>query len=159
MIVLDIIDEDFVNYKKSSMTILMPYCSFKCNSSYNKEICQNYQLKFSDKINISSKALIERYLINPISESIVFQGLEPFDSWDDLYEFISLIRITYKCDDDIVIYTGYNIEEIQSKIDQLRGFHNIIIKFGRYIPDQEKHFDNVLGVYLASDNQYTERIS
>jgi len=36
---------------------------------------------------------------------------------------------------------------------------NIIIKYGRFIPDKEKHYDEVLGIYLASDNQYAERIS
>ena len=36
---------------------------------------------------------------------------------------------------------------------------NIIIKYGRFIPHQEKHFDEILGVYLASDNQYGKRIS
>jgi hypothetical protein len=40
----------------------------------------------------------------------------------------------------------------------LKNFDNIIIKYGRYIPGQEKHFDETLGVYLASDNQYAERL-
>ena len=34
------------------------------------------------------------------------------------------------------------------------NYNNIIIKFGRYIPNQGTHFDKVLGVKLASDNQY-----
>ena len=38
-------------------------------------------------------------------------------------------------------------------------WENIIIKFGRYIPNQEKHYDDVLGIELASDNQYAEVIS
>jgi hypothetical protein len=37
-------------------------------------------------------------------------------------------------------------------------FDNIVIKFGRYRPGQQKHFDEVLGVELASDNQYAKRI-
>ena len=39
------------------------------------------------------------------------------------------------------------------------GFPNVIIKYGRYIPGHQPHYDPVLGVYLASDNQYAERIS
>jgi len=31
---------------------------------------------------------------------------------------------------------------------------NIIIKFGRFIPDQKSHMDETLGVELASPNQY-----
>lgn len=61
--------------------------------------------------------------------------------------------------DDIVIYTGYYKEEIKEYIDKLRVYPNIIIKFGRYIPNQEKHYEEELGIYLASDNQYAERIS
>jgi len=33
---------------------------------------------------------------------------------------------------------------------------NIIVKFGRYRPNQEKHYDKILGVFLASDNQYAK---
>ena len=32
--------------------------------------------------------------------------------------------------------------------------YGIIVKFGRFRPNQEKHFDEVLGIYLASNNQY-----
>ena len=38
-------------------------------------------------------------------------------------------------------------------------YSNIIIKFGRFIPNREPHFDEVLGVNLASNNQYAKRIS
>ena len=41
----------------------------------------------------------------------------------------------------------------------LYDYKNIIIKYGRYIPNQTPHRDEVLGVNLASDNQYAERIS
>ena len=39
-----------------------------------------------------------------------------------------------------------------------KNFDNIIIKYGRFIPGQEKHYDKILGVYLASNNQYAERL-
>jgi hypothetical protein len=32
------------------------------------------------------------------------------------------------------------------------------MKYGRYIPNNKGRFDKVLGVQLASDNQYAERI-
>ena len=80
------------------------------------------------------------------------------DSWDDLISFITEFRLV--SDDDIVIYTGYSKCEIKDKIDILwHFFPNIIVKFGRYIPNQVSHYDEVLGVNLASDNQYAERIS
>lgn len=63
------------------------------------------------------------------------------------------------CDDDVVIYTGYYPDEIKDALDVLKGFNNIIIKFGRYIPNRQSRYDEILGVTLASDNQYAERIS
>ena len=156
MKVIDIINEDFVNYKKPCMTIMMPYCTFKCDKECGKQVCQNSDLATAAKIEIESKKIIERYLNNPISEAIVFQGLEPFDSFYQVLDFIKKFREV--SNDDIVIYTGYNKEEIKWYLLFLKNFDNIIIKYGRYIPGQEKHFDETLGVYLASDNQYAERL-
>ena len=34
--------------------------------------------------------------------------------------------------------------------------YGVIVKFGRFRPNQEKHYDEVLGVYLISDNQYAK---
>ena len=148
-----LISEDFVNYKKTAMTIMFPYCTFKCGTEY----CQNSPLVKLENIELSIADIINRYIDNPITESVVMQGLEPFDSWNDLIEFVKQLREL--CDDDIVIYTGYNKEEIIDKVETLCKYKNIVIKFGRYIPNQEKHYDEVLGVSLASSNQYAERIS
>ena len=148
-----LISEDFVNYKKPAMTIMFPYCTFKCGTEY----CQNSPLSKAEDIEIDIINIVIRYLNNPITESVVMQGLEPFDSWDDLIGLVKQLRES--TDDDIVIYTGYNKEEIADKITLLSKYKNIVIKYGRYIPRQEKHYDDVLGVYLASSNQYAERIS
>ena len=148
-----LITEDFVNYKKASMTIIFPYCTFKCGEDY----CQNSPLTKSPIIEISIDDLVNRYNNNTITEAVVMQGLEPFDSWSDLKEFVKKLR-EYN-NDDIVIYTGYNKDEVIKYIKELSVYPNIIVKFGRYIPNQEKHYDDVLGVYLASNNQYAERIS
>ena len=148
-----LITEDFVNYKKASMTIIFPYCTFKCGKDY----CQNSSLAKTPIIEISIDDLVNRYINNPITEAVVMQGLEPFDSWNDLKEFVQKLR-EYN-NDDIVIYTGYNKDEVIEYIKELSMYPNIIVKFGRYIPNQEKHYDDVLGVHLASNNQYAERIS
>lgn len=148
-----LISEDFVNYKKPAMTIMFPHCSFKCGEGY----CQNSPLVKSKDIEISIQDIIKRYLHNPITEAIVLQGLEPFDDFNELFELVKCFR--QYCNDDIVIYTGYYKEEIADKLPLLSKYKNIIIKYGRYIPNQEKHYDEVLGVYLASSNQYAERIS
>ena len=148
-----LISEDFVNYKKPAMTIMFQNYNFKCGTEY----CQNSPLSKAEDIEIDIINIVIRYLNNPITESVVMQGLEPFDSWDDLIGLVDCLRRS--TDDDIVIYTGYNKEEIINKVCLLSNYKNIIIKYGRYITNQEKHYDEVLGVYLASSNQYAERIS
>ena len=157
MLIKGIIDEDFINYKKPCMVIEFPYCSFKCDKECGKQVCQNGALANSPNINIERMDLVDRYLKNDITQSIVIQGLEPFDSWDDLITLIFLFRCY--TNDDIVIYTGYNSNELTEKIEILKYFKNIIIKFGRYIPNQQAHYDDTLGVKLASNNQYTIKIS
>lgn len=154
-----IIHEDFVNYKVCSMTIAMPYCTFKCDKECGSNVCQNSKLVKDPTLDIPAAKIIEQYLHNPLSHAIVFQGLEPFDSYNDLYYFIYALRFVFKNNDPVVIYTGYNKDEILSKIEDLRKFSNIIIKFGRYIPGQKPHYDEILGVNLASDNQYAEIIT
>lgn len=154
-----IIDEDFVNYKLPSMVIMTPSCTFKCDKESGKQVCQNGALATAPSINIGVHSLIYRYLHNPITKAIVIAGLEPFDSFGEVAEFITMLRKEYKCDDDIVIYTGYKKEESEHWIQCLQTFANIVVKFGRFIPDQQSHYDEVLGVKLASDNQFAERIS
>ena len=154
-----IIHEDFVNYKVCSMTIAMPYCTFKCDKECGSNVCQNSKLVKDPTLDIPAAKIIDQYLYNPLSHAIVFQGLEPFDSYNDIYYFIYALRFVFKNNDPVVIYTGYNKDEISSKIEDLLKFNNIIIKFGRYIPGQKPHYDEILGVNLASDNQYAEVIT
>ena len=152
-----IIDECIGDYKKTSMYIAMPYCSFKCDKENGIKLCQNSQLINEPDIDISYKDLISRYLQNPLTEAIIFSGLEPLDSSQDLNKFIKIFRLF--SDDDIVIYTGYTENEILTmfKGTSLLNEKNIIIKCGRYRPNQSPHYDELLGIELASDNQYAVR--
>ena len=156
-----IIDEDFVNYKKPSMYIAFPHCSFKCEKECSECCCQNSTLATSPDIEITVDELCRRYLDNPISEAIVCGGMEPFDSYDDLIEFITSLRKEHDCNDDVVIYTGYTENECRKNnwLSKLFSLGNIIVKFGRYIPGQNPHHDEILGVKLASDNQYACRLN
>ena len=153
-----LIEEDFVNYKKPSMYIAFPYCTFKCDKECGYSVCQNSSLVTnSEIINIDEQKIVNRYIDNPITTSIVISGLEPFDSYKDLFILIKAFR--EKTLDDIIIYTGYNKNEIENSIEELKQFKNIFVKFGRFIPNQQKHYDNILQVNLASPNQYGEKIS
>lgn len=152
-----LIDEDTVNYKKICMTIEFPRCSFKCDKECGQPVCQNGALANSPDISISIDRLVERYINNPITEAIVYQGLEPLDTWEDVLELTDAFR--QQTDDDIVIYTGYTKCEIRDKVEELKKYKNIVMKYGRYVPNDKTHYDKVLGVDLASDNQYAEKIS
>jgi organic radical activating enzyme len=157
--------EDFTNYKKLSMYIAFPSCTFKCERECGQKMCQNSTLAIAPDIHVNTYDIVNRYLTNPITKAVIMAGLEPFDSWQDLQMLIK--RFREKTNDDIVIYTGYKYDELdwrdssdtESKIQWLWQYPNIIVKFGRFVPNQQPHYDEVLGVYLASDNQYAERIS
>lgn len=155
-----IIDEDFINYKTTSMFISTCYCNWKCcvEQELDKSICQNSQTALQPNINISVDEIFNRYISNPITSAIIIGGLEPLLQFEEIYDLIKYFR-EHNCNNDIVIYTGYYRNEIEKQINKLKQYSNIIIKFGRYIPNQKSHYDNVLGVNLASDNQYAERIS
>ena len=161
MIIKELRDEDFTNYRLPSMVIGFPSCTFKCEKECPdcKGMCQNSTLAKAPDINISIKSIVERYKSNPITQAVVFGGLEPFDSLSDLILLVQEFRVTYNMKDDIVIYTGYNKDEISNIIAVLKIYPNIIIKYGRYVPYQNPHYDEVLGINLASDNQYAEKIS
>ena len=157
MIIKGLNECDIVNYKKSSMFIIFPYCTFKCDKESNGSYCQNSSLSRSPNISVTLENIVYKYVNNPLTEAIVFGGLEPMDSWEDVKGLVQELR--QYADDDIVIYTGYNRSEIQEKLNFLQQYKNIIIKFGRFIPNDYPHFDSVLGVNLSSSNQYAEKIS
>ncbi len=161
MIVRTIVDEDFVQYKEPCMYIATAFCNGKCckEAGIPLSVCLNDAWRGTATIAMVDEGIIERYLSNSITTTICFAGLEPFEQFNQVYDFIEKLRKDYSCNDTVLIYTGYTKEEIPEQIDKLKDFDNIIVKFGRFIPDKPSRFDDVLGVQLASDNQYAERIS
>ncbi len=154
-----IIHEDFINYKKPSMVIEFPYCNFKCDKECGQQVCQNSSLAKSPTHDIPINKIVLSYLKNSITSALVCQGLEPFDSMEDLFDLITEFK--YYTNDDVVIYTGYTEDELISKniINVMQKMYkNIIIKFGRFIPNKPSYYDETLGVFLASSNQYAKKI-
>lgn len=158
--VKSIVDENFQDYKKSSMFIAFPKCDFKCfrELGLDPSGCQNFETLKLKNVKISVSSVFERYINNFITKSIVLGGLEPFCSFDDVISLISYFR-NKQCLDDFVIYSGYYPDEIQDKIESLKQFKNIIVKFGRFIPNSNSKFDPLMGVHLASENQFSSKIS
>ena len=149
-------DYDICNYKKPAMFLIFPYCSFKCDKECGVNVCQNSALAREPVIEIRVADIVHRYLDNPLTHAVVCGGLEPFDSAQDLILFITYFRMHSK--DPIIIYTGYKEEELTEQIKFLQNFDNIIVKFGRFIPNSPHIYDAILGVELASNNQYAKHI-
>lgn len=158
MKVKGIIDYDCTNYKEPCLTIEFPYCDFKCDKLNGCRVCQNNSLATEPDIEVSGEYIWNMYKQNPLTKAFCFQGLEPFDSYMDLIELIKFIRIDKQCNDSIIIYTGYGQGEDFIAEQSIRKYHNIIIKWGRYVQNLEERFDPILGVKLASNNQYAELI-
>lgn len=160
MLITHLVDEDFVNYKKPALFIGFPTCTFKCDREAGTQICQNLALASMSNIEVTYDELVERYMNNPITTAVVCGGLEPLDSMSDLLDLIVVFR--KHTDDDIVVYTGYN--ENEPELTTFYNFishlmiKNIIIKCGRFIPNDAGRFDDVLGVKLASINQRAFRV-
>lgn len=160
MRVKDILPEDFINYKLPSMFISTCFCDYKCCTELGLDIgvCQNAPLAQSENIEISDKTIYEHFVNNPITKAIVIGGLEPMIQINEVVNLINLFRIQGEnC--PFIIYTGYYPNEILEPLERLKQYKNIIIKFGRYIPNQKPHYDKILGIFLASSNQYAEVIS
>ena len=156
MTVKNIVDLDIVNYKEPSSFITCPSCTFKCDKDNGNQYCQNWKLTKYPNINIPADKLIDNYYNPEVVSAVVLGGLEPLDDMDGISEFLQAFRKRYE--DTVVIYTGYEENEIYDKIERIAGYGNIIVKFGRYRPNQKPHYDELLGVDLASDNQYAKRI-
>lgn len=158
--VKDVIDENFQDYRKPSMFIGSVACDFKCLRELDMDIgiCHNMKISRMPNKNISVENIYGRYISNPLTQAVVVGGLEPFLQFDELYNLIYYFR-ELDCHDDFVIYTGYYENEIQNQIEKLKRFDNIIIKYGRFVPNSVSKYDKVLGVNLSSENQHAEKIS
>lgn len=159
MRVKDIIAEDFLNYKHPAMFIASMKCDWKCCRECGVEnVCQNRELANSPTITVSDVAIYNLYRHSDITKAVVIGGLEPILQID---EVISLIQ-TFRSRGEVcpfVIYTGYEPEEIPQELEKLRQFYNIIVKFGRYLPNKNTRFDDVLGITLASENQFAMELN
>ena len=162
ILIKGLVDEDFVQYKKPSMFIGTCFCDWKCCRDAGRPVtmCQNSPLANSKSKIVKFSTLYDRYINNPITKAIVFGGLEPMLQFDDIMELIKYFR-QKGCKDDFVIYTGHYEDELQEEIKFIESFvkeydGKIIVKFGRFVPDQESRWNRILGVELASPNQYAK---
>ena len=160
MRVKSIVSERFQDYKLPSMFIATCFCDYKCCTELGLDIgmCQNAPLAQSENIDIPYQTIYEQFINNPITKAVVIGGMEPMIQINEVIDLINLFRNQGEnC--PFVIYTGYYPNEIPEPLERLKQYKNIIVKFGRYIPNSQSKYDEILGVTRASSNQYAEIIS
>lgn len=147
-------------YKEPSFLIPIGItCSWKCENCINKKHVFEYSYP-----EFTINEIISQYQKNILTYTIIMAGFEPFDNYVNFMDLVEAIRVS-GINDMIVVYTGYDIVDFRSNFlllnifQELTHFDNIIIKFGRYIEGLEKVWNEELGIWLASANQYTVRIT
>ena len=160
IILKDIKMEVFQDYKKPSMLLSTAYCTWKCCTEHGLDIsvCQNSELAKQRNHVYKFDMIYNMYQKNGITKAIIIAGLEPMLQFQEVISLIDYFR-SRNSNDTFVIYTGYNKEELVEQIEELKKYPNIVVKYGRYVPDSESRYDEVLGITLASSNQYAEQIS
>lgn len=155
-----VVVEDFCNYRQPSLFLVTAFCDWKCctEQGLDTSVCQNAPLAAQPTQSISNVAIYNAFHENDITKAVVVGGLEPFLQADELYGLISYFRLRGEsC--YFVVYTGYEPHEIADEVKRFEPLGNIIIKFGRYIPNSTPVYDDILGVTLASSNQYARVIA
>lgn len=128
----------------NSFAIWMQGCSLKCKGCWNKSMHDfegGFYIKTEDLI-IQIKESIEKNNI----KCVTILGGEPLEQLDELLELMKLIK---KLDIGIILYTGYEKEEIDSS-DKIKilDYADLLIS-GRYI-EERRNINNHL---FGSDNQ------
>ena len=150
----------------------------KIVSDYKRQFYKKYSLviRFNSSVNksVSSADIYNYYLSHPKFKAFVISGIDISVNAFDLTQIVDEIRNKQHCLDDIIIWSEYTEEELNGEPDkeydkinfekvhavykQLQQYENIIVKFGRYVPGDKPHPDELLGVDLSSDNQYAKFI-
>lgn len=134
----------------NTFAIWMQGCSLKCKGCWNKSMHDfegGFYIKVEDLI-IRIKESVDKYNISGVS---IFGG-EPLEQLDELLKLMKLIK---ELDIGIILYTGYEKEEIESS-DKIKIFdYADLLISGRYI-EARRNINNHL---YGSDNQVMDFIT
>lgn len=146
--------EVFQDYKKSALLLSTCYCDWKCciEAGVDKSVCQNQKIAQQREVTLPFESVLKK-VNQSFTDAVIFGGLEPFMQADEVIQCIEYLR-QHGVKKDIVIYTGYYVEEIDAETLAYLVLNGVILKCGRFIPNRKSKFDAVLGITLASDNQY-----
>lgn len=148
------VKEVFQDYKKSALMLGTCFCDWKCckESGFPVTLCQNHSISKQGFHTVTFKQVLD-YVRKSYTDAVLFAGLEPFMQKKEVLSCVRYLR-EKGVTKDIVIYTGYYLEELNEEVLEVCENCHVILKCGRFIPNRKPVFDKVLGVTLASDNQY-----
>ena len=122
------VDESIVDGQGIRYTIFTQGCPHKCEGCHNPH---THDFHAGKEVDIHD--LFTEICENPLLKGVTFSGGEPFCQPEPLIELAKLIH-TRKL--DITTYTGYTLEELQTKasplIDELLEQTDVLID-GKYI--------------------------
>ncbi len=114
-------------------------CPHKCKGCSNPELWE-FQERYKTSLN-TIKELINKICADNSVDGFTITGGDPFYQETELVELLGHLKTI---NEDILVYTGYNKEEISPQ-----SLNNIAVLIdGKYIEDQ--NFDRAL---IGSDNQ------
>lgn len=156
----DLKDEIIGDYKETAMYIASSHCNWKCclEAGIPISVCQNSPLATKPIIPYPIEKLYSRYINNGLTKAIIIAGLEPLNQCGEVIELIHFFR-ERNCNDPFIIYTGYTEAECMemTRFFELTSLRNIIIKYGRYVPNDKPRYDKILGITLVSSNQHARQ--
>ncbi len=117
-------------------------CSIKCKGCWNKEMWS-----FKQKNDITIDQLLDKILKEKeFVEGITILGGEPFDQYSELLQLLILLQ---KEDLSVIVYTGYEKEELIAQQYTAAFKHIDILISGRY----DENFRTLQAGLIGSSNQ------
>ena len=114
-------------------------CNIKCKGCMSK-----YTWNFEKKYKRNIEDVIEEILSYP-SKKITISGGEPFDQPKELKYLLKILKENdFK---DILVYTGYNYDEIKDKYKDILKYIDVLVA-GRFIEGLESEY-----IWKGSENQ------
>ena len=114
-------------------------CSIRCKGCMSK-----YTWDFNEKYKMNIEELINKILKYPVKR-LTISGGEPFDQPEALKYILKTLKL--KGFEDILVYSGYEFEEIQDKYRDVIKYVDVLIA-GRFKEGLESPY-----IWKGSDNQ------
>ena len=93
------------------VTLWVSGCSHHCKGCQNKE---TWDKKSGRVFSKEDKDKLFEILSKPYIKGLTLSGGDPLDSFDEVLQLVKEIRETFGSTKDILLYTGYTLEQINN---------------------------------------------